>query len=63
MSQERGPELGPRRSQKLPRSPLGNRRKKAVRERRLMQEELDAQVLYDVHDLRALRATGQEDHR
>lgn len=27
-----------------------------------MQEELDAQVLYDVHDFRALRETGQEDH-
>lgn len=63
VSQERCPELGPRRSQKLPSSPLGNRRKKAVRERRLMQEEPDAQVLYDGHDLRALRETGQEDHR
>lgn len=60
MSQERCPELGPGRSQKLPSSPLGNRRKKPVRERRLMQEELDAQVLYDVHDLRALREMAKK---
>lgn len=62
MSQERCPELGPGRSQKLPSSPLGNRRKKeGVRECKLMQEELDA-FLCDVHDFRALRETGQEDH-
>ena len=63
VSQERCPELGPGRSQKLPSSPLGNRREKeGVRECKLMREKLDAQVLYDVHDFHALRETGQEDH-